>query len=234
VRSQENRRVEILFFDKGEEPDLVLAESDPNISEIYLPAEYKHTPVEPMLSAKPWRAEWVQPTTRIEQAGTMRVRTPGLGAGVPMTYEVRGVGLEPIGTVDALSNDGQAEANFEDWDAPADAPFAGLLEAGQPFPAAFFEFVVEGGGRRVESRNQIKYADNLLMRLEVEDGENIQVIGEEPYLLCSIWGKRKGKTTAEGVVEEKDLPPGGCSIVVRNTILVHEGVLEHGWDEEQL
>ena len=42
VKSQTNRRVEILFFDKGEEPDLVLAESDPNISELYLPAEYEH------------------------------------------------------------------------------------------------------------------------------------------------------------------------------------------------
>jgi hypothetical protein len=43
VQSQSNRRVELLFFDTGEEPDLVLAESDPDISELYLPAEYKHT-----------------------------------------------------------------------------------------------------------------------------------------------------------------------------------------------
>jgi outer membrane protein OmpA-like peptidoglycan-associated protein len=43
VRSQSNRRVELLFFDSGEEPDLVLAESDPDISELYLPAEFKHT-----------------------------------------------------------------------------------------------------------------------------------------------------------------------------------------------
>jgi len=45
VRSQTNRRVEVLFFDKGEEPDLVLAESDPDISEIYLPSEFQHVPI---------------------------------------------------------------------------------------------------------------------------------------------------------------------------------------------
>jgi len=52
VRSQANRRVEVLFFDEGEEPDLVLAESDPDISELYLPSEYSHTTVPPLLSAK--------------------------------------------------------------------------------------------------------------------------------------------------------------------------------------
>ena len=42
VRSQANRRVEVFFFDPGEEPDLILAESDPDVSELYLPGEYKH------------------------------------------------------------------------------------------------------------------------------------------------------------------------------------------------
>ncbi len=52
VRSQSNRRVEVLFFDEGEEPDLKLAESDPDISEIYLPAEYEHRGIPPLISAK--------------------------------------------------------------------------------------------------------------------------------------------------------------------------------------
>lgn len=52
ARSQQNRRVEVFFFDEGEEPDLVLAESDPDISELYLPSAYRHTTVPPLLSAK--------------------------------------------------------------------------------------------------------------------------------------------------------------------------------------
>jgi outer membrane protein OmpA-like peptidoglycan-associated protein len=39
-RSQTNRRVEILFFESGEEPDLAHAENDPETSELYLPGEY--------------------------------------------------------------------------------------------------------------------------------------------------------------------------------------------------
>jgi len=41
VRSQANRRVELLTFDAGEEPDLVLAESDPDVSDLYLPGTYQ-------------------------------------------------------------------------------------------------------------------------------------------------------------------------------------------------
>jgi hypothetical protein len=40
-RSQANRRVELLNFDLGEEPDLELAESDPDVSDLYLPGNYQ-------------------------------------------------------------------------------------------------------------------------------------------------------------------------------------------------
>jgi len=45
VRSQANRRVELLSLDAGEEPDLVLAESDPDVSDLYLPGNYQRKPV---------------------------------------------------------------------------------------------------------------------------------------------------------------------------------------------
>jgi hypothetical protein len=44
--------VEILYFEKGEEPDLVLAESDPDISEIYLPGDYTHVGVPTAATAR--------------------------------------------------------------------------------------------------------------------------------------------------------------------------------------
>jgi hypothetical protein len=51
VRSQANRRVELLSFDLGEEPDLVLAESDPDVSDLYLPGNYQRTPLQPPKTA---------------------------------------------------------------------------------------------------------------------------------------------------------------------------------------
>jgi outer membrane protein OmpA-like peptidoglycan-associated protein len=46
-RSQLNRRVEILFFEPGEEPDITIAASDPDLSELYLPGGYLRTPLGP-------------------------------------------------------------------------------------------------------------------------------------------------------------------------------------------
>lgn len=51
-RSQTNRRVEILFFAPGEEPDLAAAESDPETSDLYLPGTLERTPLAPLPSAK--------------------------------------------------------------------------------------------------------------------------------------------------------------------------------------
>ncbi len=50
--SEANRRVEILFFDASEEPDLAHAAQDPQTSELYLPGWYERTPVEPLPTAK--------------------------------------------------------------------------------------------------------------------------------------------------------------------------------------
>jgi len=42
-RSQLNRRVELLFFDPGEEPNLADAEADPDTAELYLPGNFERT-----------------------------------------------------------------------------------------------------------------------------------------------------------------------------------------------
>ena len=42
-RSQSNRRVEILFFEPGEQPDIAHAADDPATSELYLPGRYRRT-----------------------------------------------------------------------------------------------------------------------------------------------------------------------------------------------
>jgi len=51
-RSQTNRRVEILFFNTGEEPDLAHDENDPDTSEVYLPGHFARQAVPPRKTAR--------------------------------------------------------------------------------------------------------------------------------------------------------------------------------------
>ncbi len=232
VRSQANRRVEVLFFAIGDEPDLVLAESDPDLSEIYLPVEYQHRAIEPMVSAKPWKAQWTDELAQMDKACLMKLNAPGLVPGVPLNFHISVVGHDTLEVIDTISSPDGVEVSFQDWDAPSESPFSGVLEAGEDFPTIFFTFTIEGGGRKVNSSNKVKYSDNIKMRLELEDEEFVESISEQPYLLCSVWGKRKGITGKNGEIDEKDIPPGGCCIAVRDNILIHSEILEHGWDEE--
>jgi outer membrane protein OmpA-like peptidoglycan-associated protein/peptidoglycan hydrolase-like protein with peptidoglycan-binding domain len=51
-RSQSNRRVELVFFEPGEEADLERAASDPATSELYLPGQFERMPLPAMASAR--------------------------------------------------------------------------------------------------------------------------------------------------------------------------------------
>jgi hypothetical protein len=226
--------VEILFFDPNEEPDVLHAKNDPETSELYLPGFFMRTPLEPMVSAKAWRASWLDEVARFETDATMVVEAPGAPAGMEMEYRVIISGFaEEIGVLRAPSGDGQGVARFSAWDAPLEPPYAGEMQATQVFPEIFFEFVAEGGGRRVTSRNRIPYRDALDMQLEMEDGGELQRLGDQPYVVATLWGKRRGVTNADGILREAGLPPGGISLILRDTILVDEQRLHHGWDEDE-
>jgi outer membrane protein OmpA-like peptidoglycan-associated protein len=230
VRSQSNRRVEILHFDLGEEPDLVLAESDPDVSELYLPGQFEHATLDPLVSALPWRGTWDALTAGINNTRLMQLQAPGLPAGTPLTFEVRlfGVGsLEPGTAVAAQDN---AVIPFNAWDAPDDVPFVGDLAAGGEFPQAFFDFVIEGGGRRIESQNRLLYQDSVSLVLQVTDEGVQRTLANEAYTLCTPWGRRSGTTDAQGTLSEARLGPGGGLIALRGAHLVHSLVLDHGWD----
>ena len=51
-RSQTNRRVELLFFQQGQEPDVAHAVSDPETSELYLPGFFERNAIAPMRTAR--------------------------------------------------------------------------------------------------------------------------------------------------------------------------------------
>jgi len=50
--SQQNRRVEILFFESGQEPDVAILKEAPEITELYSPDAYQRNRFDAMLSAK--------------------------------------------------------------------------------------------------------------------------------------------------------------------------------------
>ncbi len=232
-RSQTNRRVEFLFFDIGEEPDLDVLRQEPDITEIYTSGEYERLPTV-MVSAKPWIAEWEDETAQFDTETFMVVEAPGCPPGIDMVFSVVISEFdEELATKEVRSGAGEIEAAFAEWDAPLEPPYAGEMEAGTAFPEVFFEFVVEGGGRRVASRNKIRYEDQLNVRLDLDDEGDIESIINQPYVIATLWGKRRGVTDGEGVVQEKGLPPGGSSLILRDTILVDEGLLTHGWDEDE-
>lgn len=51
-RSQTNRRVELVFFEAGEDPELDHAALDPATSELYLPGQYEREPIADLGSAR--------------------------------------------------------------------------------------------------------------------------------------------------------------------------------------
>lgn len=229
-RSQTNRRVEILFFESGEEPDVAAAEADAETSELYLPGFYQRTPLDPMLSAKPFRAQWDDVTTRVGTARTMSVTTPGLPPGTPATLTLV-INGKPFGFFVTLSGDGSVSLAYDAWEVPDEITPVDL-DVGMPFPPVTYEFFLEAGGRRVASRNAVAYADTLLVSLVLDpaDDESQFALADEPYELRTPFGRRRGRTDAQGVVSEKDLPPGGASLLVRGRHLFHAGSVPYNWD----
>jgi len=233
-RSQTNRRVEILFFEPGEEPDLAHAEDDPETSELYLPGFFERTPLEPMLSAKPFTATWDAPTASINTTRRILLDAPGLPAGTALAIDIRLVGGGSIATLTAASAEGAADVPFVDWDAPEDVPFVGELQPGQEFPPSLVEYVIEGGGRRVQTSTPLTYADNANMLLTLDDEGDPRILANEKYVLCTPFGRRQGVTDAQGALVESNLPIGGGLLALRGRHLVHALVLDHGWDGEDV
>ncbi len=219
-RSQTNRRVEIVFFEPGEEPDLARAEADPSTSELYLPGHFARTSLPGMVSAKPLKAEWVGPApAKFGETRTMRVSAPGVSDGLPGTFIVEQVvaGVPRVtATVTAAAAGEEITATFNGFFNEDLVVFAGSMSAEQPFPAVSFRFVLEAGGRRVTSP-ELLYADELRMLVEVEAGGPPAAQAE--FRLHSPWGIRPGKTDDEGKIFVDQLPPGGAHVVVSERLV---------------
>lgn len=229
--SQTNRRVEVLFFDPGEEPPLPChgggpGTCNPELCELYDPEKFRRRVLPAMVSALPWRARWSDDIAHEDEPRDMLVDAPGLPAGTEMQLKVtlRGHGIVAEVTVAALQD--LVQVPFDGWFVPEAVQPVGDLEPGQPFPEALYDFEVEGGGRKVATKVPIRCLDRVHLRLVVNGDVPL---ADEPYRLLSPWGSRRGTTDESGVLDETELPPGGASIVLRERTLVHLGVLPFDW-----
>jgi len=215
-----------LFFDPGEEPELGChpdAETCvPGDCRLYAEQHYRRRILPPMLSALPWRAVWDEPEVHDGETRTMVLEAPGLPPGETIDFEIVQEGFGTIGQVSAVSEDGRAAVPWSEWYIDDAVDPCGDLEPGEAFPVVRYTFVATGGGRRIECRAPLAYADRAWLELVV-DGTHL--LANEPYRLCSPWGTRRGTTDEHGVLDERDLPPGGASIMIRDRVLVHFGKL---------
>jgi hypothetical protein len=226
-RSETNRRVEIHLFAAGSEPDLAAAEQDPPTSELYLPGRFAHLPLDPVLSAKPWRARWDAATTSMQEKRTLTVDAPGLPAGVPASLTVVAVGRGLAGVIQTVSTDGAISATFEDWEAMEGIQFLG---DDPRFPAIDFTFAAEAGGRLATPVLPVRYEDRAFFKLVLRLPSGDEPLPQEPFVLSSPWGRVKGKTDDAALLDVRGLPPGGASVVVRGNTLAHFGFIEPGAD----
>lgn len=217
-RSQTNRRVEVRFFDPGEEPTLgCLAGACTGAAcALYDPREYRRHHLPPVAAIRPWSAAWERPA---EPAGLGTKRTMILDAsdlpdGEPVVFEVfqvttSRVPVTPPITVTAAG--GRAVAEFGAWFSPDRVADKVDLASGCFAPVSFI-FVASGGGTQAESP-PLLYSDVVDLQILFLDGTDAPV-GEQDYVLLSPWGTLKGKTTATGNVRVEGLPPGGAKVTV--------------------
>jgi hypothetical protein len=193
-RSQANRRVEVLFFDEGEEPDTEVAEKNPEGSEIYLPGYYEREHLKPMKSAKPWRAYWENETVpaKMGEVRNMILEAPGLAAGEGVVFTVyqviEGGAAQVTQTISVASVVDGATAPFRRWYNRELVKDSGT----GPLPKIDFRFEAETAGR-IESSKALPYRDLLEMRVLYGQSNDPPV--QQDYRIHSPWGRKPRKST---------------------------------------
>lgn len=224
-RSQTNRRVEVLFFDSGEEPHA------PCLSEVCVPADCdahekdayrrEHVPDVPR-----WMAVWDQALPiKMGDARIMRLKSPDLVAGTLVTFQrmcnVGGRLITMGDPVEVEAGDKVAEAPWSDWFSAELPGVPQELKQGQSFRPVRFSFVAQAAGSPESTSPELSYADAVSKQYVYETPDQVPAAGIA-YTLASPWGYIEGKTSDTGMVEHTDLPPGGVMIVLRDWHLINE------------
>jgi outer membrane protein OmpA-like peptidoglycan-associated protein len=185
-RSQTNRRVEILFFEPGEEPDLSTAASEPELSELYLPGGYVHTPLSnDDLQVGEIHMQLLDETTLEPLKGSaFQVEGEDLSfAGVTDGDGKLRQADVPLGTYE-LKVDGRAEtAQVVVLTHSADEPQIRLMPATIDRP---FEFRLHDGARKPLANAQCKLTLGESVLAQQADGDGLATFKLPPVCPPSV------------------------------------------------
>jgi outer membrane protein OmpA-like peptidoglycan-associated protein len=224
--SQTNRRVEVIYFDPGEEPLVPCFDGVcvPDICELYDSNWFKRRPLP--LGAVAWTAAWDRDgePAFMDDSRKMILTAPDLPDGEIVTFDVYANGRGPIGKrVEAIASGGAASAEWNTWFDELAVEEKVALQVGESFPSVTLDFVATATGTETRSP-PLAYSDRLctqlMWRLQGEDGLIEEPMVEIDYTLYSPFGTRQGKTVkdagSDGWAIEEGLPPGGVTIVLSN------------------
>lgn len=214
-KSATDRRVELLFFDPGEEPKLAChpgpGKCVPESCELYNPRFYGFQHI--------WFALWSTDHVNRDTSARMIVTGPDLAAGTEVTFEVIQDGYGPIGSVSAIAESGRAEAGWSDWYKPESVVNLGELPSDGVYPEISFRFSVKVNGRLQSSNERTVYGDHVDLQLRFILEDQAQPSAEKGFILVSPWGRKRGLTSQEGRIQLKSLPPGGALLIVAQQVL---------------
>ena len=212
-RSQKNRRVEVLFFDPGEESDLpcLAAACQPAACELYDLQCYKRDPV-PL-----WVASWEpHDFAGVGMPRKMVVDAPDLPDGVPVTFSLsqKANGLETVvgNPAVALLQGGRAGLEFGEWFDKSRVTYQVDLKDGESFPPVVFRFKASLQGKEVQSA-PLAYSDSIGYQC-IYDNDVSTPVADQRFTVLSPWGTLRGRTDAQGNLRVDGLPPGGAQVVL--------------------
>ncbi|HEX2959797.1 MAG TPA: hypothetical protein VHO70_23375 [Chitinispirillaceae bacterium] len=224
-----NRRVEVAFFDPGEEPAL---ECNPNIDTcnkqecpLYKKTDYTRIITPPMISAKEWKCIWENIETPVTDhaSRTMIIDVPGLPNGTPAQLQVFikiGDNEKAYGNpITASVNNEKIEHHFDSWYLDNFEREFIELNNGEQFPDFRFCYTLSSGGRSVRAP-YITYADKVSMKFRF-GSETGSAVANARFTLYSQWGCYHGTTDDNGNALIDKVPPGGAIVMLDSPRLVY-------------
>lgn len=225
-RSQANRRVELLFFDPGEEPALACHAGggcDPAACDLYRGDDYERRHLPAQGNAKGWTARWERPgggeLTRAQHEVSARLAlvAPGL-AGESVHFQVEQEGYGAVAELEAVADAEGAGVELSTWFYPAAVRERVHYEAGQQPALARFRFTASAQGRSASSP-WLDYADDVDLRLTQSSGA---LLARVELRLVGPWGSLALRSDAEARVQAQGIPPGGARLALGDVFLREE------------
>jgi hypothetical protein len=222
TRSQADRRVEVFLFDEKDAPDLETTQG----ADVYDGVTFERKTVEPLLSAKPWKAYWEvmldsntgeELPARMGDVRRMILEAPGLGEGVEVrflvTQLVNSSNARPAGSFITRANASKALADYFEWFDENRV----IRQADNAIPDVSFTFDAEAAGRLVHVNAPLIYADTLEATLKDKlSGEHLA------HVKCKIfspWCDGEIASDDNAKIVYGNLPPGGVVVARRQRLI---------------